>query len=484
MRPGNVFYTLGYGGVSLAVAMLIPLAASLALSLDSHAQNFTVGFLLTIFVSGALILSGLSTRHQRARNSELLLTMILFWSVLPVPAGVPLTSSEQLPDFAAAYFEAVSGLTTSGGTIIAYPDLEAAPILLWRALLGWMGGLWTLLFGVAVLAPLAIGGLTLTGSPLLQHDENASLSTRLWRPLKIILPLYAGLTLLAFIAIAAGGAAPFEALCLALSAVSTTGFITWTGDMSSALSPMSQTGLAAFCFVGALGLPLLLGLTRRRGGAVENGFAGHNRELRLFIKVIVIYAIASYIFVPSAREFATILQSISLASTAGFVFADAASFSVWPVLWVLVPVLLGGMSLSTAGGVKMARAMIFARDIGNEAGRLAYPSSVDILNVQGRRATLQDFAAVRSYLLIFLIFIAAALIVLGAFGVALSNAWPLVLTALSNSTALISGLPDAPPFAAYDAPVQVFIAFVSIAGRIDMLIFILLLDPSFWRSIR
>ena len=142
----------------------------------AHARNFTMGLTLTTFVSGAMIISGLPTRRLPARNIELLAVMLLFWFVLPILASIPLTGAVQVRSFMAGYFEAVSGLTTSGGGVIVHPQLEEAPILIWRALLGWLGGLWTLVFAVAVLAPFAIGGL-LVGSPLLQHDEDAALSS-------------------------------------------------------------------------------------------------------------------------------------------------------------------------------------------------------------------------------------------------------------------------------------------------------------------
>ena len=200
----------------LALCMLVPLIVSIAGGHWAHARNFTVGLTLTTFVSGAMIISGLPTRRLPARNIELLAIMLLFWFVLPLLASIPLTGAVQVRSFVAGYFEAVAGLTTSGGGVIAYPQLEDTPILIWRALLGWLGGLWTLVFAVAVLAPFAIGGLSLVGSPLLQHDEDAALSSRLGRPLRIIFPYYLSLTVLGIIGMAAGGGGFVAAFCMAL----------------------------------------------------------------------------------------------------------------------------------------------------------------------------------------------------------------------------------------------------------------------------
>ena len=103
----------------LALCMLMPLIVSIADGHWAHARNFTMGLTLTTFVSGALIISGLPTRRLPARNNELLAVMLLFWFVLPLLASIPLTGAVQVRSFMAGYFEAVSGLTTSGGGVVA-----------------------------------------------------------------------------------------------------------------------------------------------------------------------------------------------------------------------------------------------------------------------------------------------------------------------------------------------------------------------------
>ena len=106
--------------------------------------------------------------------------------------------------------------------MIVHPQLEGPDPYLARAA-GWLGGLWTLVFAVAVLAPFAIGGLSLVGSPLLQHDEDAALSSRLGRPMRVIFPYYLALTVLGVIGMAAGGGGFVASLCMALSGISGTG---------------------------------------------------------------------------------------------------------------------------------------------------------------------------------------------------------------------------------------------------------------------
>ena len=153
MRLGAILFTLGYGGCMIAGLMVLPWIASLLDPSFRHTGNFTIALMLTSFASGALLLSSYDNRRHRARGIELLLIMVLFWTILPFLAALPFIGSSQIDTLLAAYFEAVSALTTSGATILAVPEAEGAPILLWRALLSWLGGLWTLVFAVAVVCP-------------------------------------------------------------------------------------------------------------------------------------------------------------------------------------------------------------------------------------------------------------------------------------------------------------------------------------------
>lgn len=112
----------------LAITMLMPLLLSIGMDNDVHARNFTIGFFLTAFVSGAMILVGRAARKYPAQEIELFLIMVLVWAALPLLASVPFTGALQVFGLSDAYFEAVSALTTSGGSVMKYPELEVAPI--------------------------------------------------------------------------------------------------------------------------------------------------------------------------------------------------------------------------------------------------------------------------------------------------------------------------------------------------------------------
>ena len=480
MRLGAILYTMGYGGVMLSLLMALPWLLSLQDLRTGQTGAFSIGLILCSFISGALLLSGYTSRRHRARGIELLLIMVMFWSVLPVLAAVPLLGASQIDGLVPAYFEAVSALTTSGGSMLAVPEAETAPILIWRALLSWLGGLWTLVFAVAVLAPFGIGGITLIGSPLLQHEENAPLSSRLGRPLRLIAPLYVTLTGVGFFVLLLTGTPVFDAFCLSLSAISTGGMSPQSGSLADYLPYAAQVVVAVLSFIGAVSVPLLLIITLGQRAVGSFGDA----ELRVFCGLIIGYALISLAAIPDLRADHAIFQAISMQSTAGFNFLPGESLAGWPIVWVMVPVLIGGMAMSSAGGLKIMRAIILAKDIGSELGKLAYPSSVHPLSLEGRRLEESDFTAAWAYTAVFILFVAMGVILLGVLGSGLSDSWPIVLGALTNSLAITNHLDMTLGYAAMSSSLQISIALLMIAGRIELLILMVLFTSTFWRYMR
>ena len=464
----------------LAITMLLPLLLSIGMDNDVHARNFTIGFFLTAFVSGAMILVGRAARKYPAREIELFLVMVLVWAALPLLASVPFTGALQVFGLSDAYFEAVSALTTSGGSVMKYPELEVAPILLWRALLAWLGGLWMLIFAVAVLAPSGIGGIGLSASPLLQLHDKASLSWRIGQPLRLILPIYASLTALGIVAVLATGGGLFDTVCVVLSAISSTGFVTDSGGVTAQFNPVGQFFIAVISFAGALSAPVLVALGV--GKRLQN--LSRDSELRIFIALILIYGVISAVIISDVGLVSALMQAMSLFSTAGFDFIGEEGLLGWPVVWVMGPMIIGGMALSAAGGMKVLRVLTIAKGVGNEFAHLAYPSSVHPMSIGSRRLEAKDLMAIWAYVAVFFMFLGGGILVVGLLGLGLSDSWPLVLSALSNNLAIIGSLDIDTQFAYMSPQLQIFLAFLMVAGRVELLILMVFLTPSFWRNLR
>ena len=480
MRLGAILFTLGYGGCMIAFLMLIPFGFSLFEDGLQHVGNFSIGLMLTAFISGALLLTGYNSRRHHARGIELLLIMVLFWAVLPAMAALPLIGATQIHTLLAAYFEAVSALTTSGGTVLTVPQVETPSILIWRSLLSWLGGLWTLIFAVAVLAPFGIGGLTLIGSPLLQHEEGAPLSSRLGRPLRLILPVYLLFTVLGVIALLAFGSPALEAFCLAMTSISTSGMTLRDGSLFAYTGFGQQFVISLLCLIGSISVPILVMVTlgrRARGNFPVT-------EMRAFFIIIAGYIFVTLMTQSQMHPLTALFQALSLQSTAGFNFVEGQGIGAWPTVWVMLPVLVGGMALSTTGGIKVMRVIILIKDIGSELGKLIYPSSIQPLSLEGRRLEQSDFSAAWAYMAVFLLFISLGVLLLGLFGMGLEAAWPVVLGALTNSLAITGHLQTPIVYASMSDALQITVTLLMIAGRIELLVLMVLFTSSFWRYMR
>ena len=253
-----------------------------------------------------------------------------------------------------------------------------------------------------------------------------------------------------------------------------------SGSVAAYLPYFSQWVLAAICFIGAISVPLLLISTI--GSKATGSF--RDTELRVFIGLMIGYVAISLIAIPDLRADRAMLQTISMQTTAGFNFLPDRSLLQWPMVWVMVPVLIGGMSMSTAGGVKVMRAIILTKDIGSELGKLTYPSSVHPLALEGRRLEEGDFSAAWAYTAVFLLFVTFGVIGTGLLGLALNDSWPIVLGALTNSLAIVGHLDMPLGFAAMSGGLQIGIALLMIAGRIELLILMVLFTSTFWRYMR
>jgi trk system potassium uptake protein TrkH len=251
-------------------------------------------------------------------------------------------------------------------------------------------------------------------------------------------------------------------------------------SLAEILSGGGQGVMALLCLIGSISVPMLMVLTLGR----EARSSFQLTELRVFLALIIAYAVITVFAVPNSGGVSALWQSISLHSTAGFNFMPDAGLAQWPIVWVMLPVLIGGMALSTSGGVKVMRAIILAKDLGSELGKLSYPSSVHPLSLEGRPLQDRDFNAAWAYMAIFILFVSLGVLLLGLFGTTLADAWPIVLGALTNSLAITGHLDMPLGFAAMPDALQITIALLMIAGRIELLILMVLFTSSFWRYMR
>jgi len=473
MRFAAVFFTLGIFLLALAGLALVPALLAFAQGDVVLAAEFVGTAMFSGFVGGGFVIA-LSGPRRRSGVREAVLLLLLAWIVLPIFAMIPGYLSGWPGSLAQAYFEAVSALTTTGAT--QYHEASGAPdaILLWRSLLHWIGGLGGLLAAAAVLTGVAPTSLPVQ-SVIVPQLEREALVARLLPIGLVLAPAYALITLVVVVLLSFSGLAPFDAVCLGLSAIA-------TGGTSAEGPVISVYGLAP------VELTIVLAMT---AGAIS--FATHTSAIRgdwrayardpeviALLGVVLVAGLAAWALGRTAAAWPHAFQILSLATTSGYIHEDAMG-SLPPAL-IFMLVLLGGSIISTAGGIKMMRIVLLWRQAQHELRHLAHPNSISSERVQGRALSAKMVEPVWIYF----VALVTAITFLALF---LSLSLPSFDMAAGASVAMLANtgpslhlaFPDAPGYGEFGTGALMAMSFGMILGRIEVLALPILLTGSFWR---
>lgn len=474
MRAAPLFGAFGRLLLALAAAQLAPLALAAAEADAASARSFAFGAGCALFLGVVLILAG-SGREKRLDRRETLFFAVSGWGVAGAFAAIPLALSGVAGGLSNSLAEAVSGVTATG--LVVIEDTGAAPraALLWRAVLQWLGGYATVLFAGA-LAP-QIARVAPAPRPREWTRPGA------WRTARAAAAIYASLTAAAAAALALAGAPPFDAVCYAMSAVSTGGFSTSAAG-PAALGGGAQAILMLAMIAGALNL-----LGAWRAGASRAGALAADAETRLvvFLALAGAAGVAAVLsesggMPPGEAARRALFAAVSALTTTGFPADLPPAAPAFVVLALAGLCLIGGASGSTAGGVKTVRALVLVRQSLHEMRRLAQPHRVAA--IRAGRATVSETAmqGVWAFFVTFVLFLIAFTLIMAAHGLSFPDASLLALSALTNSGPLLletAGAGGAP--AALPPSGDLALAAAMLIGRIEVFAFLVVATPLFWR---
>jgi len=484
MASSNIS-VLGWGAVLLAAFMVLPGIVSFGVGETQTGLAFITGAGLTVFAGGTAIVATRGTA-ERVDLRGGFLTATLLWIILPAFGAIPFALSGEFISLMDAYFEALSGFTTNGASVLANPETASRGILMWRALLQWLGGFSAILLALALLAFGGIGGMNLFNSPM-ARGERDTLVGRTERAARSLWWIYAGLTALCILALVAVGLSPFDAATHALSTISTGGFSTRAAGIAAFDSLGVEVVVMAFMAVGALNFTLVWALARGNPRALLRDVETHYL-IAIVIAATAIVAgalIALEQFGAGAGIRIALFDVISALTTTGY---SASAGTASATLPVIVPVMLmglmliGGASGSAAGGMRLMRLSVFFRLAGRELARLSYPHGVVRLRYGGQVIDETTLRSVWGQLMIFLSLLALSAVVFGVLGFDLQGALALAATTLSTSGA---GLPLTAPhlsYAAFDDVTKWVLCAGMLFGRLELLVVLVLFTPAYWRK--
>lgn len=490
MRPVAVLYVLGWLLAISAGAMLIPAIFAAALDPAPVVEAFVVAALVVGVIGVNLVFAFRGSDLAFGRRQNLLMVSIV-WLVVPLAGALPFIALGVEGGPVAALFESVSGFTTTGATVIS--DLKDVPrsLIVWRALLQWLGGLATLVAIVALLGPLM--GPDLDDRHLQVISRSSQVTPHHLRyVLESIGPLYLALTLGCFVLLNFSGIPPFDSFCLALSTLSTGGFMPKDGTLALYGLPLAEFVLGIFMLVGAVNVIWLRSIVQGRWSLVREirepywtigAAVGGGLLLGLSILPEIPVTGPGDLVVALAHGFTTVA---SLITTTGFMTSDIA-IDTLPYMAILALCLVGGGRFSTSGGMKFFRVFAMFRQLGREFRLLIYPHGVRPSRFGDEALDIALMKLVWTTLVAFIITISVLAIILAGTGLPLANALMASISAVTNAGpaydfARVADLPQGASFSEMSPQAHLALAGGMIIGRVEVVAALSLFSAVYWRS--
>lgn len=484
MRYAGALYIVGWLIFFLAGTMLLP--AMFAIYFEDPTGTFAFLALsgLTAFVGGGLILT-LRGATQSTTTRENIFLIALAWIVLPIFAALPFLATQSTTSFVAAYFEAVSGLTTTGASVLGPVDQLPNAVLLWRSLLQWLGGLGAIVMTISILAGLGRGRDDDHG-PLPGSNRFASATDTFAYTAQTVTAIYGTATILGLFGVWMSGVSFFESTCLSLSAISTGGFSCSEGGTQNLHSPGAELILALLMMYGSINFLLHWAVLRGR-------LSTYVRDPEPSFFFLFALVLASYIFLATGgngnpddavTEFGfAAFNAVSLLSTTGFWVGDQEILSNLPVVVFVLVTFVGGCSVSSAGGVRIMRVILLVRQSLGELSRLAHPHGV--VGVHYGRWAISDqmMFGIWAVFVSFLAALAVLSIVLAGSGIALQTAIVGAISVLSNIGPLFTLITDDPSaYARFGDGTLLVLCIGMIVGRLEVMVILSLFSLAYWRD--
>ena len=478
-----VAHILGLMMAFFAITFVIPMVCAVITG-DGMFTEFGIAALLNV-VAG-LAIAALTRRHKRelkARDGFLLVT--LAWVLMCASAAVPLLIA--LPELGVtdAYFEAVSGLTTTGATVLTGLDNLPPSINLWRHTLHWFGGIGIIVLAVAVLPLLGVGGMALYRAEAPGSVKDEKLTPRITQTAKALWLTYAGLTLLALIALRVAGMDWFDALCHAFSVVALGGFSTHDASIGHFDSPAIEFVLLLFMLVSMVNFARHFTAVRTRSLMPYR----KDPELKTMLvilgfSVIVIATllVVDGMYAPLEALRHAVFNVVSVATTTGF---SSENYDVWPIfapVWMLFLSCIICATGSTGGGIKMFRTLLLARQALREMKQLVHPSAVIPVRIAGQVIPDRIAASVLAFIFLYFQTVAVLTFLMLLTGLDLVTAFSSVVASVNNLGPALGPTGAAGNYAVL-SDVQTWICIVAmILGRLEIFGVLVLFTAAFWQK--
>ena len=473
--------TIGMMILVFATILIIPLGVSISYN-DGNTSSFIYSFII-IFLSGSLLFfpNRNNTFDSNIKIKEGFLIVVFFWILLSFFGSFPFIFDMNLSmSFVDAFFESVSGWTTTGATIISNLDDLSPSILIYRQLLQWLGGMGIVVLALAVLPMLGVGGMQLykaeSGGPI----KDNKISPRIAETAQNLWKVYLGLTLLCAGAYYLAGMNLFDAIAHSFSTIAIGGFSTHNQSIAYFNSFAIELVCMIFMFLSALNF--ILHFHSLKSKSLETYFKDVEFRLYILLIVVISFLLLSYTFFVQANQISVmgiLFQVVSFITTSGFV---STSYEDWPVSIISTLIFLsflGACAGSTGGGIKIIRILFILKELKRGLIKIIHPSAEVPIKINGQ--AVND--SVSNNILLFFVFYLISYIflslVLLLIGLDATTAFSSVAACLNNLGPGAGSVID--NYSSINTASKYLLSFTMLLGRLEIYTLLIIMTPYFWK---
>ncbi|MGI6372317.1 MAG: TrkH family potassium uptake protein [Caldicoprobacterales bacterium] len=482
---------MNYGVVTKVLGNLLVLEAllmvpSLIVSLI-YGQTDSFAFLISmaIMIVLGLIMGRFGGSNNIIKAREGLTIVTLGWILASFFGSLPFVISGSIPSLVDAFFETMSGFTTTGSTLVENIEILPRGILFWRSFTHWIGGMGILVFTVAILPTMGIGGFQIFKAESTGPIAD-KIVPRIKDTAKILYITYISITLLQIILLVAGGMSFYESAVHTFGTVGTGGFSTRNASIGAYKSTYIHVVITVFMILSGISFSLYYGLYKGRWREVIR-----NGELRLYLGIILTSGIliglnlymGTGVYKNMGLAFRdSFFQVGSIITTTGYATVD---YDLWPTFSKMILFFLmfvGGCAGSTSGGIKNIRILVLFKLIRRQVVKTFHPNAYTPIKVDGKVLSDDTVAGISSFLVLYIMMMVLGTLVISLEGLDLESAISTVVTSISNVGPGFGLVGPTRNFSVFSPYSKLLLSFLMLVGRLELFTVIALISPKTWRN--
>ena len=462
------------------ILMLISSGISVILK-DDQASAFLYSAIITV-VTGIIAFTPLKSDEKIFGNREGYIIVSATWIIFSLFGSLPFLFSGATDNFADAFFESMSGFTTTGATILPYPESLPKGILLWRSLTQWIGGIGIIFISLSIFPIIRSVNIQLSASEF-SGQQADKIQPRFIESAKRLVTIYFLLTVIQAGLLTLVGMPLFDSVCHSLSTLSTGGFSTSSSGIAAFATPGIKIIITLFMFIAGINLPLVYFVLKGNFRKVVL-----NNELGFYVFLTVAFILISSVvlifyqgIMPGKALSDSAFHIISIISTTGYYTGD---FSQWgPVMLMILFILMftGGTAGSTSGGIKILRLLLVTKNYRKELHRVIHPNALIPVRLDGHNVSQNNIYYLLVFITLYFIVVCASAFIISLMGYDIVTSFSTAASMLAN---IGPSLSEFGPFSNYsEVPIagKFFLSGLMLLGRLELLTFMILFSKSFYR---